>query len=86
MISTEKNILMCSTYIPPTVSMYFNDDSFSIQEREINNFQGHVLVCGDQHARTGQEPDTLAHRGTNTYLEVTAFLPPYAPLDTTMTT
>jgi hypothetical protein len=32
MISTKKNILMCSTYIHPIESPYFNDDSFSILE------------------------------------------------------
>ena len=65
MISTEKNGLMCATYIPPIGSPYFNDDSFSILEREINHFQvqGHVLVCGDLNARTGQEPDTLSTQG-----------------------
>jgi hypothetical protein len=43
-------------------SPYFNDDSFSILEGEINPFQaqGHVLVCGDSNARTGQQPDTLS--------------------------
>ena len=88
MIATEKNVLMCATYIPPIESPYFNDDSFSILEGEINNFQaqGHVLVCGDRNARTGQESDTLSTQGDNTYLEVTTFPPPYAPLETTTTT
>jgi hypothetical protein len=46
---------------PPLESPYFNEDSFPILEGEINHFQaqGHVLVCGYLHARTGQEPDTL---------------------------
>jgi hypothetical protein len=35
MISTEKNGLLCTTYIPPIESPYFNDDSFSILEGEI---------------------------------------------------
>ena len=58
MISTEKNVLLCATYIPPLESPYFNEDSFSILEGEINHFQaqGHVLVCGDLNNRTGQEP------------------------------
>ena len=43
-------------YIPPLESPYFNEDSFSILEGEIYHFQvqGHVLVCGDLNARTGQ--------------------------------
>ena len=50
------------SYIPPLESPYFNEDSFSILEGEINHFyaQRHVLVCGDLNARTGQEPDTLS--------------------------
>jgi hypothetical protein len=47
---------------PPTRLPILNEDSFSILEGEINHFQaqGHVLVCGDLNARTGQEPDTLS--------------------------
>jgi hypothetical protein len=68
-------------------SLYFNDDRFSILEGEINHFQaqGHVRFCGDLNARTGQEPELSALRRTNTYLEVTAFPPQYAPLNTTTT-
>jgi exonuclease III len=64
-ISTETNGLMCATYIPPLESPYFNEDSFSILEGEINNFQarGHVLVCGNLNTRTGQEPDSLSTQG-----------------------
>ena len=62
MISTEKNVLLCATDIPPLESPYFNEDSFSILEGEINHFQaqGHVLICDDLNARTEQEPDTLS--------------------------
>ena len=51
-ISTETNILMCATYIPPIESPYFNDDSFPTLEGKINHFQA------QGHTRTGQEPDT----------------------------
>ena len=56
---------MCYLYPPHLESPYFNEDSFSILEGEINHFQaqGHVLVCGDLNARTGQEPDTLSTQG-----------------------
>ena len=59
-ISTEKNVLMYATYIHAIEFLYFNDDSFSILERERNNFQaqGHVLVCVVQFWHLGQEPDT----------------------------
>ena len=65
MILTERNVLLCATYIPPLESPHFNDGSFSILEGEINHFQapGHVLVCGDLNARTGQEPDTFSTQG-----------------------
>jgi hypothetical protein len=65
MISAEKNVLLCATYITPLESPYLNEDSFSILEGEINHFQaqGHVLVCGDLNARTGQESDILSTRG-----------------------
>ena len=86
MISKEKNVLLCTTYIPPIESPYFNNDSFSILEGEINHFQaqGHVLVCG---ALNELDKNLIlsAARGTNTYLELTVFPPKYAHLDTTMT-
>jgi hypothetical protein len=64
-ISTEKNFLLCATYVPSIESPYFNNDSFSILEGLSNHFpaQGHTLVCGDLNARTGQEPDTLSTQG-----------------------
>lgn len=63
--STEKNIFLCATYIPPNESPYFKEDMFSILEEEINHFQayGHIIVCGDLNARTGREPDTLSTQG-----------------------
>ena len=50
---------------PPIESPYFNKDSFSILEGEINHFQvkGHLLECGELNTRTGQEPDTLSTQG-----------------------
>ncbi len=63
--ATEKNIFLCATYIPPAESPYFNEESFSILEVDINFFQsqGSVLVCGDLNARTGEELDTLNSHG-----------------------
>ena len=63
--ATEKNIFLCATYIPPAESPYFNEDSFSILEEDINDFQsqGSVLLCGDLNARTGEELDTLNSQG-----------------------
>ncbi len=63
--ATEKNIFLCATYIPPAESPYFNEESFSILEVDINLFQsqGSVLVCGDLNARTGEELDTFNSHG-----------------------
>lgn len=63
--ATEKNIFLCATYIPPAKSPYFNEDSFSILEEDINYLQsqGSVLLCGDLNARTGEELDTLNSQG-----------------------
>lgn len=62
---TQKNVFLCAAYIPPIESPYFKEDMFSTLEDEINHFQarGHIVVCGDFNARTGQEPDTLSTQG-----------------------
>ena len=54
-ITAENNGIICTNYIPPIESPYFNDNSFSILKGEIKHFQSqeHVLVCGDLNARTG---------------------------------
>ena len=89
MISTEKNVLLCATYMSPLESPYYNEDSFSILEGEINHFQaqGHVLVCGDLNARTRQEPDTLSTQGDKHLPGGDSIPSPICPpLGTTMTT
>lgn len=60
--SNEKNIMLHATYIPPVESPYFKDDMFPTLEEDINHFQalGHIVVCGNINASTGQEPDTLS--------------------------
>jgi hypothetical protein len=86
-ISTEKHFLICTIYIPPIDSPYFNNDSFSILEQEINHFQdqGHVQVCGDLNARTGEEPDTLSTQGDKHLPGGYSFPSQICPLDTTTT-
>ena len=63
--ASEENILLCATYIPPLESPYYNKESFSILEEEINPFQahGHILICGDLNARTGQRPEIHQQAG-----------------------
>ena len=63
--STEKNVFLCATYIPPIDSPYFKDDMFSTLEEDITYFQasGQIIVCGDLNARTGQVADTLNPQG-----------------------
>ena len=63
--ASEENILLCATYIPPLESPYYNEESFSILEEAINHFQshGHILICGDLNARTGQRPEIHQQAG-----------------------
>ena len=63
--STEKNVFLCATYIPPIESPYFKDDMFFTLEEDITYFQasGQIIVCGDLNARTGQVADTLNPQG-----------------------
>ncbi len=54
-VSTNRHIFLCATYLPPAESPYYNKDIFSILQDEICHFQtkGNVLICGDLNARTG---------------------------------
>ena len=55
-LSNERNVFLCAIYIPPVESPYFKEESFSILEEEISNFQsqGNVMLCGDLNSRTGE--------------------------------
>jgi hypothetical protein len=57
---------MSSCVLPKFIS----PNRISILEGAIKHFQaqGHVLVCGDLNARTGQEPDTLSTQGDKNLL------------------
>ena len=63
--TTERNVYLCATYIPPIESPYFSEDMIPTLEDEISIFQaqGHIVVCGDLNARTGPGPDTLNTQG-----------------------
>ena len=65
--ASEENILLCATYIPPLEYPFYNEESFSILEEEINHFKthGHILICGDLNASTGQGPDTISEINTH---------------------
>ena len=80
-ISTQKNVLMCATYILPIESTYFNDDSFHPRGGD-QSFPGKgtctSLVPYMPELNKNLTPS--AHMGTNTWLQVTAFPPPYAPV------
>ncbi len=58
-VSTDRHIFLCATYLPPAESPYYNEETFSILQDEICHFQtkGNVLICGELNARTGNEPD-----------------------------
>ena len=63
--SPQTDIFMCTAYIPPSESPYYNENSFSILEDEISFYQtqGNMLICGDLNARTGTEPDLINTQG-----------------------
>ena len=64
-VSTERDIFMCTAYIPPSDSPYYNENSFSVLEDEISSYQtqGNVLICGDLNTRTGSESDLINAQG-----------------------
>ena len=41
--ASAENILLCATYIPPLESPYYNEESSSVLEEEINHFQAQVI-------------------------------------------
>ena len=59
----EKDILLCSCYIPPKDSPYFDPDTFSNLENDINVFKGNnfIVLAGDFNARTGTENDFITN-------------------------
>ena len=59
--NTEEDIFLCSCYIPPCDSPYFNPDTFSDLANDINFFQrnGNVILAGDLNARTGSLNDFI---------------------------
>ena len=59
----EKDILLCSCYISPKDSPYFDPDTFSNLENDINVFKGNnfIVLAGDFNARTGTENDFITN-------------------------
>lgn len=53
----ERDILLCSCYIPPKESPYFDPDTFSNLENDINLFKANysVVLAGDFNSQTGTE-------------------------------
>ena len=76
-VSTERDIFMCTAYIPPSESPYYNENSFSVLEDEISFYQtqGNVLICGDLCPEQAQNQIWSMHRETNTYLARSASSP-----------
>ena len=67
LFQTEKDILLCSCYIPPRDSPYFDPDIFEDLENDINTFKNNysVVLVGDFNARTGTEIDFLIDEHNN---------------------
>ena len=67
LISTEK-LSLCTIYIPPIESPYYNKEIFTNIEEEISHFkaQGSVLVTGDLNGKTGEELHFTITEGAST--------------------
>ncbi len=78
-VSMDRHIFLCATYLPPAESPYYNEDTFSILQDEICHFQtkGNVLICGDLNARTGNEPDFVNTQGDKCITNTCPSLPSY---------
>jgi len=62
-LQLEKEILLCSCYIPPKHSPYFNPDTLLNLENDINLFKtnSYKALAGDFNARTGIENDFISN-------------------------
>lgn len=62
-LQLDKDILLCSCYIPPKHSPYFNPDTLLNLENDINLFKrnSYIVLAGDFNARTGVEIDFISN-------------------------
>ena len=62
-LQLDKDILLCSCYIPPKHSPYFNPDTLLNLENDINLFKrnSYIVLAGDFNARTGIENDFISN-------------------------
>ena len=69
LFQTDKDILLCSVYIPPRDSPYFDPDIFTNLENDINNLKNDysIVLMGDFNARTGTENDFIVE-GLNDFI------------------
>ena len=54
--------MLCCCYIPPKDSLYFDPDTFSNLESDVDNFKKKffsIILAGDFNDRTGVEKDFL---------------------------
>ncbi|KAI4889447.1 hypothetical protein NFI96_002246 [Prochilodus magdalenae] len=79
-----KDLFLCTVYIPPSESPYYDEDIFPSLHHQISSFQaqGSVLICGDLNARTGSLPDFTSEQGNryifkHQYLRNITHLPRY---------
>ena len=62
---TDRDLFLCTVYIPPIDSPYYSEETFPNLHTQICRFQaqGIVLICGDLNARTGCRPDSNPDNG-----------------------
>ena len=67
-LKTKKDLYLCSVYIPPDNSSYFNSQIFESLENEIDLFLrtgNDMILLGDFNARTGKSKDSVSSDGNN---------------------
>ena len=79
--SVEEDVYLCATYIHPSESPYFKEESFSMLEDEISQYQAHgkVVICGDLNARTATAPDYINNQGDKHITDINIAMPTYPP-------
>ena len=66
-LERQKDLFICSLYIPPINSSYFEDNLFENLELDIEKFSklGNIMMLGDFNARTGLESDLVSKEGND---------------------
>ena len=72
-LSSDTDLYICGTYIPPEKSKYFDPEIFEEFENDITHFssKANVITLGDFNARTSKQEDFVSNEG-NEYIPDTS--------------